>query len=179
MRPSICLPFLTGLGMESMVRLLVRSGTHVCLCSSFGGDSRSSFRGGVSKFVRGLGPVTERWRGRGGWGDALRPSCGRLGDALPPMQNLFDFWPQSRRCGRLTRKRGVPLVPPGKHGEQFGPPSGVLSARGLHEGDAVGTCEGEGVRVARHLFGAGHLEHLRHVHGSLGHRVRLKIIKKN
>lgn len=69
-----------------MGKFFVGSGIHFGLWSSFGGDSLSSLRGGVSKFVLGLGPVVvhDRNLGLGGWGEALLPSWGRLGDALPP-----------------------------------------------------------------------------------------------
>lgn len=57
--------------------------------SSFGGLSLSSFKGGVVKFVLGLGPVQDKCLGLGGWGEALLPSCGKLGEALPPGKVAF------------------------------------------------------------------------------------------
>lgn len=89
----------------------VDSGTHPGLgVSSLGGDSLSSFNGGVSKFVLGLGPVQDKCLGLGGCGDALRPNWGRLGEALPPGKVAFLLWRRGKTAKSSAHQRASSLL---------------------------------------------------------------------
>lgn len=67
--------------------------------------SRSSLRGGVVKLALGLGPIHERCLGLGGWGDALLPSCGKLGDALPPGKVALRLWRLGNTASNSAHQR--------------------------------------------------------------------------
>lgn len=73
--------------------------------SSFVGDSRSSLSGGVRKLVLGLGPVQEMCLGCGGWGEALRPNWGRLGEALPPGKVALRLWRLGKTANNSAHQR--------------------------------------------------------------------------
>lgn len=89
----------------------VGSGTQIGRdVSSLEGDSFSSFSGGVVKFVLGLGPVQDRCLGLGGCGEALLPSCGRLGEARPPGKVAFRLCRRGKTASNSAHQRASSLL---------------------------------------------------------------------
>ena len=86
------------------------SGTHAGLISSLGTETFPSFSVDAVKFILGLGPVQEKCLGLGGCGDALLPSWGKLGEALPPGNVALRLWRLGKTASNSAHQRASSLL---------------------------------------------------------------------